>query len=312
MQAGTVRSVASSPSVPARAAWRRALLTTTSIVSIAGGALIGGVPSPALAACSTNITGNVAGCTNSTTITGINVHSANVSSSINNTGTISPNGITVQTNSTITGSILDSGTLAGGITIDNTSTISAGSNGIYISGPTLGGGIKNAGQISATHSSIRIENVSAFSGGISNSGTISAGAGFLSLSVSTFTGGISNSGTISATKGTAILVDGRVTFTGGITNSGTITAVAGGIGVSNITTFQGNIVNVGATGQISVAADAIGVNNVTTFGGSIINDNAISGNPGLSSKMSRLSPATSPMAARSPPAAPPQSGSTAA
>ena len=264
----------------AQAAWRRALLTTTSIVSIAGGALIGIVPAPALAACSTNITGNVAGCTNSTTITGINIHSANVSSSINNTGTISPNGISVNTNSTITGSVLDSGTLAGGITIDNTSTISAGSNGIYISGPTLGGGIKNAGQISATHSSIRIENVSAFSGGLSNSGTINAGAGFFSLNVSTFTGGISNSGTISATKGTAIFADGTATFTGGITNSGTITGIAG-IAVLNITTFQGDIVNAGGTGQISVAADAIGVNNVTTFGGSIINDNAILGQSGI-------------------------------
>ncbi len=280
MQSGTVRFAASGPSVQARAAWRRALLTTTSIVSIAGGALIGVAPSPALAACATNITGNVAGCTNSTTITGINIHSANVSSSINNTGAISPNGISVNTNSTISGSILDSGTLAGGITIDNTSTISAGSNGIYISGPTLGGGIKNAGQISATHSSIRIEDVSAFSGGLSNSGTINAGAGFFSLNVSTFTGGISNSGTISATKGTAIFADGTATFTGGITNSGTITGIAG-IAVLNITTFKGDIVNVGGTGQISVAADAIGVNNVTTFGGSIINDNAISGQSGI-------------------------------
>ena len=243
----------------AQAAWRRALLTTTSIVSIAGVPRSGIVPAPARSACSTNITGNVAGCTNSTTITGINIDNANVSSSINNTGTISPNGISVNTNSTITGPAPDSGTLAGGITIDNTSTISAGSNGIYISGPTLGGGIKNAGQISATHSSIRIENVSAFSGVPSNSGTINAGCrGFFSLNVSTFTGGISNSGTISATKGTAIFADGTATFTGGITNSGTITGIAG-IAVLNITTFQGDIVNAGGPCRITPAADAIGV-----------------------------------------------------
>jgi uncharacterized protein with beta-barrel porin domain len=260
----------------ARAAWRRALLTTTSIVSIAGGALIGGVPSPALAACSTNITGNVAGCINSTTITGINVHSANVSSSIDNTGTISPNGIIVQTNSTITGSILDSGTLAGGITIDNTSAISAQTVAISITGLTFGGGIHNAGNVSATHSGIGFENVSAFSGGIANTGTINAGSGIFLLGVSTFTGGISNSGTISAPKGNGVFVDGAATFTGGITNSGTITGIEG-IGVLNIATFQGSIVNVGGTGEISTGGNSIGVNNVTTFGGSIINNNAISG-----------------------------------
>jgi uncharacterized protein with beta-barrel porin domain len=260
--------------MPARAAWRRALLTTTSIVSIAGGALIGEAPSPALAACATNITGNVAGCTNSTTITGINIHNANVSSSINNTGTISPNGITVQTNSTISG-INETGTLTGGISIDNTSAIEA-ATAIAIQGPTFGGGISNSGTLAA-HIDISVEDVSAFSGGIVNRGTMSAtlGTGIILLDVSTFTGGISNSGTISA--GSGILVDFTNTFTGGITNSG-IVAGLGGINILNVTTFQGNIVNVAGTGQIT---GGVGVSDVATFNGSIINNNSISGQTGI-------------------------------
>ncbi len=90
----------------------RSLLASSSVVAL----LIGGGTPPAYAACSTSITGTTAGCTNTGSLSGITINNATVTSGIYNTaaGTISPNGIIV-TNSTINGSIVDSGTLAGGI-----------------------------------------------------------------------------------------------------------------------------------------------------------------------------------------------------
>jgi uncharacterized protein with beta-barrel porin domain len=269
--------------MPARAAWRRALLTTTSIVSIAGGALIGEAPSPALAACATNITGNAAGCTNSTTITGINIHNANVSSSINNTGTISPNGITVQTNSTITGGIDDTGTIAGGIRVDNTSTISAaGAPAININA-TFTGGVSNAGTLISNGNSAALQIANSyfnFSGGVTNTGKVFGAASAVDIAnLRTFTGGVTNTGTISASGAFSVglsVFGIDNSFGGGITNGGTIGGHLVGLLVSEISTSTGNITNTGtisstgtpSSGEVVAALEVGGIN---TFQGNIVN-----------------------------------------
>ena len=258
-------------------------MTTTSIVSIAGGALIGITPSPALAACATDITGNVAGCTNSTTITGINVHSANVSSSINNTGTISPNGITVQTNSTITGGIDDTGTIAGGIRVDNTSTISAAGAPAINIGATFTGGVSNAGTLISGGNSAALQIANSyfnFSGGVTNTGKISGVAsGALIANLATFSGGVTNTGTISSSgvSSVGLSVFGiNNSFGGGITNSGTIGGALVGLLVSEISTFTGNITNSGTISSTATPAPqrvvaAMEVGEINTFQGNIVN-----------------------------------------
>ena len=92
-----------------RAGWSRtcALLASTSVAAL----LIGIGTPPALAACPTTITGNAPACANRVTITRIAVTAATVSGSIFNTGTISPNGITIDNQSTISGSVIDRGLL---------------------------------------------------------------------------------------------------------------------------------------------------------------------------------------------------------
>lgn len=249
------------------------------------GALLIGVGTPAaLAQCATDITGNASGCTNSTTLSRINIHSATVAGSINNSGLISPGGISVSNDSTINGAINDSGTLAGGIKIDLSSTISSVTNGVAVSGSTFTGGISNGGTIAAG------SNNAIFSSPASN-GIIVGGyartrrvqaivtSTYPSLSISTFGGGITNNGLItvqgdnSNPRGTnGIVVGGNSTgsganvtvstFTGGITNNGTILAVGTGIAVGGNALY-------GATGSIVTFADGITNNGIISAGGGI-------------------------------------------
>ena len=264
-------------------------MTTTSLVALAGAALIADAPSPALAACSTNITGNVAGCTNSTTITGINVHSANVSSSINNTGTISPNGIIVQTNSTITGGIDDTGTIAGGIRVDNTSTISAAGAPAINIGATFTGGVSNGGTLISNGNSAALQIANSyfnFSGGVTNTGKISGVASGVDIAnLRTFTGGVTNTGTISSSgvSSVGLSVFGiNNSFGGGITNSGTIGGALVGLLVSEISTFTGNISNSGTISSTATplpqrVVAAIEVSGIGTFQGNVVNGGAGTG-----------------------------------
>ncbi len=242
------------------------LLASSSVAAL----LIAGSTPAAWAACPTSITGAAAGCTNSTTITGINVHAAVVTGSINNTGLISTNGISVNTTSTINGSIVDSGTLVGGINIDATSKIISTPTAINITGSTFTGGISNAGTISASiATAILLTNVVTFSGNISNSGSIAAAIYGININgAGTLTGAISNAGTIS-TAGSGILAAFIGTFTGGINNSGTITTGHVGMGASGDLTFQGGITNA-TTGTIT-AGKGISVTQVSTFSGGISN-----------------------------------------
>jgi uncharacterized protein with beta-barrel porin domain len=254
--------------------------------------LIGGGTPAAFAACNTSYTNTTApGCTNAAVITGIGINNSTITGTINNTGVITPNGIALTNGSTIAGSIVDSGTIGGGIVIDRTSTIDAGVSGIappaiVILGATFTGGISNAGTLSSSNEVITVSHltgsfstVSTFSGGISNSGTITSGSGFGIIIDNTisFSGGITNSGRISSQR-TGISVQGVTSFAGGISNSGTIASNEVGIliggGPPSTGTFTGGIAN---SGTISAGGAGIEVVVVSIFAGGIRNSGLISG-----------------------------------
>jgi hypothetical protein len=309
----------SAPSAKERAGFRQSvatrLLATTSFMALMAAAA---VPTPARAgACSTTLgPGNVTACTNAGTLPSITVTDA-VASSINNTGTISPGGISL-INSQLFGAIEDTGTIAGGITLDAHSTIAAAPSGINIDGTsTFGGGIVNAGLIEpggGVSNGILVGHsvVSTFTGGITNTGTITVGDvtgqdGIQIDHVVTFIGNVSNSGTISG-KETAIALQGNAlnslfsgsivnsgtligvaddaisisavsTFAGGVTNAGLITAAKTGILVTQVSTFTGGISNAG-TGVLSAGKTGIVVNSISSFGGSINNGGSLTASTG--------------------------------
>ena len=105
-----------------------ALLASSSVAAL----LVGGGAPAAYAACNTSYSNETTtGCTNSAAITGIAINNSTITSTIFNTGTISPNGIGLTNGSTISGGIADTtGTINGGISLDRTSKISATSNAI--------------------------------------------------------------------------------------------------------------------------------------------------------------------------------------
>jgi hypothetical protein len=201
------------------------------------------------------------------------------SGGVTNTGTIGSGGISVVSGAFLSGGgILDSGIITGGVKVDSSSKIVAtgagGSTAIVIANTgSFGGGISNAGTLSATNSGIFVNDVSVFTGGIINSGTIAARffSGILILATSTFSGGISNLGKITA-NGTGISLADIVTFSGGITNSGTVFATSRGIalGVKPGFLFTGDLAN---AGKIS-AATGIGVG-VATVRGAIVDSGTI-------------------------------------
>ena len=182
-----------------------ALLASSSVAAL----LMGG-GGPAFAACSDYINTTAAGCTNAGTITGLVISNSTVTSQITNTGTIAPNGIVIQNGSVIDGVIQSSGPIAGGISIDKTSSINSVGQAITLFGPSFSGNLSNAGTI-------------AVDGGGGNSGILNES--------NTFTGSINNTGSINiglttpGSSGVGIQVDnssGTTTFAGGISNGGTI------------------------------------------------------------------------------------------
>ncbi len=226
------------------------------------------------------------------TIACILVQNTSFSGNVSNAGTISPSGIFVN-HATIAGSIVNSGNLAGGISIDSTSRISSANTAIKITGPTFSGELTNAGAISTTGNDrpgIFIGGVTNFSGSIVNgtSGTISAAAagGMIVANVSTFAGAISNAGVISVSPlGILVGISGSgiapvVDFTGGIANSGTISAGEGGIDLSNVSTFAGGIFNFGTIAAITKPGIVVGgtttAQPVSIFTGGITNTGTIS------------------------------------
>ncbi len=257
-----------------------ALLASTSVAAL----LLGG-GGPAFAACSDYINTTAPGCTNSGTISGLIVSNSTVTSSINNTGTISPNGIVVENGSVLDAAIQSSGSIAGGISIDKTSSMNAFGQGISVFGPSFSGDLNNAGTMTVdsggANSGLLAESTS-FTGNIINTGSMtigvsspgSSGVGIQvdnSNDLATFAGGISNGGSITvhalndfgscSSYGIAVLGNQNSiapgtpigSFTGGISNGGTINAsmsgtganVAAGIFVTDVTNFMGGITNSG-------------------------------------------------------------------
>jgi hypothetical protein len=154
------------------------------------------------------------------------------SGGVTNTGTIGSGGISVVSGAFLSGGgILDTGTVVGGIKVDSRSRIVAS-----------GGSTQNA---------IAVENTTAFTGGISNAGLVSAahdailvGSTAPNVQGLVFSGGIRNRGTIVA-ESQAIVVSNASVFTGGITNIGHISAggVTSAVGVDFVVSFAGGILN---------------------------------------------------------------------
>ncbi len=246
--------------------------------------LIGGGTPAAFAACANNINASFDNPA-AATAPCVAVTNTSFAGNITNEGTIAPGGITF-TQGTITGFIASSGNIAGGLSLDNKSTISnAFGTAISLTGSTFLGGISNAGLVSAGDRAINVS-VTTFGGGISNSGLISAGSGFPATGigvggVSVFSGGIDNgpNGTITASGlfSLGIAVQSVATFNGDITNRGLINvATAGsaiGIFVFGVDTFTGSIIN---SGSISAGAAAIHVADSNTFAGGISNSGNLS------------------------------------
>ena len=200
--------------------------------------------------------------------------------SVSNSGTITAKtGIGVG-DSTINGSIVDSGNIVAsshGLLIDSASKIAGAATAILITGPTFTGGITNAGMVLGANGDygIRVNGTTSFTGNISNSGTVSGPVGAVVItSVSTFSGGIDNTGLLASGAGgydgikvTNVGVFGTTSAGGGIVNSGTITG-SNGIIAGFVTSFVGGITN---AQKIVANSDGIYVTNTATFAGGIVN-----------------------------------------
>src|SRR5262249_43604640 len=198
-------------------------------------------------------------------ITGVPTFTGNVS----NAGTIAaPTGISI-TNSTITGQIIDSGLITGGIKIDAASRITSTATAIAVAGPSFGGGISNGGTITTANAGILLQNVTSFGGNITNSGAL-AGATGIKVIASTIQGQIADSGSILA-SGHGIFIDSTSkvtvtgflnadvlvtgpTFAGGISNAGALSSGATGIGIEiRSSAFGGGVSNSGTISNSGIA-----------------------------------------------------------
>lgn len=153
---------------------------------------------------------------------GVKVTGGATAGSISNSGTISGSSAGIR--------ITDGGDIIGGITNVLGATIqgtnSSSGVGIYISNSTMTGAIVNNGTISggtgsSSAAGIKVGNSSDISGGITNTGTISGYAGILVKSSSDISGGIYNNGGTISGQSTGIHVEGS-NISGGIKNTGTI------------------------------------------------------------------------------------------
>jgi hypothetical protein len=149
----------------------------------------------------------------------IRVSHTTFSGGVSNTGTIGAGGIVLISGAFISGGgIFDSGIVSGGIKVDSSSKIVASGGAtltvIAIANTnTFGGGISNAGTISAAQSGIQVlGTVTNFAGGVVNNGRIAGGGSQngIFIGASTASGGIVNcgGGTISAGGG----IQGRLTI----------------------------------------------------------------------------------------------------
>ncbi|HET7832008.1 MAG TPA: autotransporter domain-containing protein [Gallionella sp.] len=170
-------------------------------VVLTGGSTVGGI------ANSGTISGNIAA---------ILIDGTNVTGDITNdtggmitgpSGTGTGAGIYLSGGSTLNGSIVNSGTVTGGIALTSSA---------------VGGSITNnaGGFISGNLDGIALSSSSMLAGGIINHGTITGGATGITVDDTSVVSSIDNAGTINGGTGPAICILGAVTD--GITNTGTI------------------------------------------------------------------------------------------
>jgi uncharacterized protein with beta-barrel porin domain len=237
------------------------------------------------------------GIVNSGTIAGaLGIISVSSSAAITNTGVISVGNLD--------GIEVSDGIAGGGIT--NSGTISAGVAIDLVFTSTFTGSISNSGTLAGPELGIVVAAVETFTGNISNSGAIAVRTA-IDLNEATINGSIVDSGTIESSRGitvdnqsaikstgTAVHISGAI-FTGGITNAGLISAAGkpiwvGGLATSHasvtISTFAGGITNTGRLtagggNGIFVGGTADhGALTISTFSGGITNSGTISGADG--------------------------------
>ncbi|MBW0003725.1 MAG: autotransporter domain-containing protein [Hyphomicrobiales bacterium] len=190
----------------------------------------------------------------------------------------------VITGTTVTGAVTNAGTITPGTNV----AVAGGTAALAVINSSVGGGISNAGAVSAISANGVAEAVTirgaTVTGGVANAGKITASGTLAVTGInsqdSTVAGGISNGGTITVTSmnghADGFFVSGSIT--GGIVNSGVITATnstaqAFGIKIGASTSssvehgiFSGGIANSGtinATGKTGTGIAILGTSTVT-------------------------------------------------
>ncbi len=183
------------------------------------------------------------------------------------------------------------GSLSGGITNQNNSTISGGLAAIFVSNEfgAWSGDITNSGQISGLNAAIQLggdggenpANIN-FNGGIVNhfNGTIDSSGGpaiNITQDVATFTGGISNDGEISGGSD-GIIIDAQ-SFSGGVFNNGgaAIEGLSGDAIRSSANSWSGGLTNFGLISGAQDGFDFSGGGELSSFSGNIVNGGQIIG-----------------------------------
>lgn len=254
--------------------------------NIANSGIISGFSQGAIFLSASTMTGNI---TNSGTIQGHlggGIHLANhstLSGGIDNQaggvidGGESSVGLQLEQGSTITGSILNAGTI--------TSQIGVGSASVRIDNSTVGGAIDNSGLITNTSNgeALLVRNGSSI-GALVNSGTISGhnidtndNNNGVDIDGSTVANGITNSGTITGQQG-LVLQNGATIAAGGINNTGQIVGDSVGLSIYNVAIIGGIVNAANASmvgGSIGVYLDAV------TMTGNIDNAGLIDGHVGM-------------------------------
>jgi len=198
---------------------------------------------------------------------------------------------TISTTTTISGSVTDTCSLAGGtydLVISNTGSIT-GFGGLQIFGTyTVDGNIVNNGRIVVDAPMAYYNNSGTLTGMISNSGVMSSYDVAISNGYGDIGGGIINSGTISSTmSGSAPAIFNAYGTIAGIVNSGTIVGSSQGInnhasgtithGISNSGRIAGSV----GISNAGIISGDIGISNSGTISGGIVNSGLIAGVIGI-------------------------------
>ena len=198
---------------------------------------------------------------------------------------------TISTTTTISGSVTDTCSLAGGtydLVISNTGSIT-GFGGLQIFGTYIvDGNIVNNGRIAVDSPMAYYNNSGTLTGMLSNSGVMSSYDVAISNGYGDIGGGIINSGTISSTmSGSAPAIFNAYGTIAGIVNSGTIVGSSQGInnhasgtithGISNSGTIAGSV----GISNAGIISGDIGISNSGTISGGISNSGLIAGVIGI-------------------------------